>query len=85
MLSTMVTAKNRQTAPTGYLKRDADRFLPFVEGGVHFDMDSYCKAEVEPMNRECEQIHIIALTEYLGVSIEIAYLDGRYGWVGGWV
>lgn len=61
----------------GYLKRDADRFLPFVEG-LYFDMDAFCKAEVEPMDKECEHIHIIALTEYLGLIIRIAYLDGRY-------
>jgi len=60
----------------GALKRDAERFLPFVEG-LYFDMDSYCKNEVEPMNKECEQLQIMALVEYLGISIEISYLDGR--------
>lgn len=60
----------------GYLKKDVDRFLPFVEGS-HVDMDSFCKYEVEPMDKECEHIQIIALTEYLGVKIVIAYLDGR--------
>ncbi len=61
----------------GYLKRDADRFLPFIDG-LYFDMDTFCKSEVEPMNKECEQIQIIALTEYLGIGIEISYLDGKY-------
>jgi ubiquitin thioesterase protein OTUB1 len=61
----------------GYLKRDPERFLPFVEGGCYVDIDSYCKAEVEPMDKECEHLQIIALTEYLQVSIQIAYLDGR--------
>lgn len=60
----------------GYIKRDAERFLPFVEG-LYFDIDSFCKAEVEPMNKECEQIQIIALSEYLGITVEIAYLDGK--------
>lgn len=60
----------------GYLKRDPDRFEPFIEG-LYFDIASFCTAEVEPMNKECEQIQIIALTEYLGITIEISYLDGR--------
>lgn len=60
----------------GYLRKDPERFLPFVEGS-YFDIDSFCKAEVEPMDKECEHIQIIALTEYLGIQVEIAYLDGR--------
>jgi ubiquitin thioesterase protein OTUB1 len=65
----------------GYLKRDPDRFLPFIEGlGAFFDIESFCKSEVEPMNKECEQIQIIALSEYLGITVEISYLDGRWGY-----
>jgi ubiquitin thioesterase protein OTUB1 len=60
----------------GHLKSDPDRFLPFIDG-AYFDIESFCKAEVEPMNKECEQIQIIALSEYLGVTVEISYLDGR--------
>jgi ubiquitin thioesterase protein OTUB1 len=60
----------------GYLRKDPDRFLPFVEGS-YYDIDAFCKAEVEPMDKECEHIQIIALTEYLGVRVRIAYLDGR--------
>ena len=29
------------------------------------------------MGKECEQVHIIALTEYLGIGVSIEYLDGR--------
>jgi hypothetical protein len=61
----------------GALKRDPERFFPFVEG-LYGDMDDYCKNEVEPMNKECEQLQIIALSEYLGLHLEISYLDGRY-------
>jgi hypothetical protein len=42
------------------------------------DIDSFCKSEVEPMGKECEQIQVTALSEYLQIAIEIAYLDGRY-------
>jgi len=30
------------------------------------------------MGKECEQIQVTALSEYLQIAIEIAYLDGRY-------
>lgn len=61
----------------GHLKAQAERFLPFVEG-CFVDMDAYCRSEVEPMGRECEQLQVLALTEYLGVQADIAYLDGRF-------
>lgn len=60
----------------GFIKRDWPRFQPFVEG-PYYDADAFCKGEVEPMKKECEHMQIIALTEYLGVPIDIAYLDGR--------
>lgn len=59
------------------MKRDSERFLPFV-GDAYLDIESFCKGEVEPMGKECEQPQIIALTECLGIPIDIAYLDGRY-------
>lgn len=61
----------------GAMIRQEDRFLPFVMDGMFMDMRSYAKAEIEPMGKECEQVHIVALSEYLGVSIRIEYLDGR--------
>ena len=60
----------------GFMKRDPERFLPFV-GEAYLDIDSFCKGEVEPMGKECEQPQIIAITECLGIPIDIAYLDGR--------
>ena len=61
----------------GYIKRDPDRFLPFIDSS-YVDINVYCTNEVEPMGKECEQVHIIALSEYLNITVEIAYLDGRY-------
>jgi hypothetical protein len=29
------------------------------------------------MGKECEQLHIIALSESLGLRVSIEYLDGR--------
>jgi hypothetical protein len=62
---------------TGHLRRHEERFFPFIDGGMDLDMASYCRREVEPTGRECEQLHIVALTEYLGLRVAIEYLDGR--------
>ena len=71
---------------SGYLRRNADRFLPFVECSfvgedrdrdIGGDMARFCSQEVEAMGRECEQVQVMALAEALGVQVEIEYLDGR--------
>jgi hypothetical protein len=64
------------------MRKEAERFAPFLGEGFGLsasdDVEAYCKREVEPMGKECEQIQIVALIEYLGVVTEIEYLDGRY-------
>ena len=57
----------------GYLKQNADRFMPFIADGFA-DIDSFCAQEVEPVGREAEQVHIIALCEFLTVEIAIEYV-----------
>eukprot|EP00622_Pseudochattonella_farcimen_P007569 FR743584.1.p1 GENE.FR743584.1~~FR743584.1.p1 ORF type:complete len:192 (+),score=19.09 FR743584.1:87-662(+) len=66
----------------GFMKANPDRFLPFIlslddgNGTACVDIHQFCRQEVEPMGKECEQIQIIALTEALGVGVAIEYLDG---------
>jgi len=60
----------------GHLKANADHFLPFI-GIEGMDIEAFCKSEVEPMGKECEQVQIIALTAAFQVGIRIEYLDGR--------
>lgn len=66
----------------GHMKRYPDRFLPFIfslddaAGTAVVDVDQFCRQEVEPMGKECEQVQIIALCEALGVGVTIEYLDG---------
>lgn len=59
------------------IKLNADRFAPFImdDNGIA-DVDKFCRTEVEPVNHECEQVQIIALTEMLQVPVAIEYLDG---------
>ena len=59
------------------MKMNSGRFFPFVEDALTPDMETYVKREVEPMGKECEQVHIIALAEYLGITVQIEYLDGK--------
>jgi ubiquitin thioesterase protein OTUB1 len=58
---------------------NSEKYFPFVDNGWdNYDMATFCIQEVEPMGRECDQVHIMALTEALGIQVEIEYLDGRY-------
>mmetsp|Transcript_34284 Transcript_34284/g.39032 ORF Transcript_34284/g.39032 Transcript_34284/m.39032 type:complete len:246 (+) Transcript_34284:57-794(+) len=58
------------------LKSDPERFLPFLEG-EYYDIPTFCQKEVEPMGKECQMTQVLALAEYMGVRVEIEYLDGR--------
>jgi len=61
------------------MRRQAERFLPFLDdiAASTGDMQDYTQREVLPMGKECEQVHIIALAECLGVQVKIEYMDGR--------
>lgn len=59
-----------------YLKNDPDRFVHFLEGD-YFDIPTFCQREVEPMGKECGMVQVLALAEYMGVKVDIEYLDGR--------
>lgn len=63
--------------PPGKMRSEEERFTPFISDSTFTNMEAYCKKEVEPMGKECEQVQIIALTEYMGVGVRIDYLDGR--------
>ena len=64
----------------GYMKSHNDDFMPFIFAeGIYADIGTFCVKEVEPMGRECEQVQIMALTQYLGVEVHITYVSGREG------
>lgn len=64
-----------------HLQKDPSRFIHFLDGG-YVDVKAFCKAEVEPMGKECEMVQVLALAEYLGVKVHIEYLDGKKAFVG---
>ncbi|KAG9340135.1 hypothetical protein JZ751_021854 [Albula glossodonta] len=55
---------------SGYLQREQTFFQHFIEGG---------RTEVEPMSKESDHIHIIALAQVLNTSILVEYMDRGEG------
>ncbi|XP_054759782.1 ubiquitin thioesterase OTUB1-like [Lytechinus pictus] len=62
---------------SGELKKRADFYKDFIEAGR--TVKEFCSQEVEPMSKESDHIHIIALTNALEVGIRVAYLDRGEG------
>ena len=58
---------------SAYLRVNQDRFFGFVEG--YGSIEDFCKAEVDPMDKECEQLQVIAITEAINLRVLIEYLD----------
>ncbi|XP_058942660.2 ubiquitin thioesterase OTUB1 [Pocillopora verrucosa] len=55
------------------LQKKSDFFENFIEGGR--TVQEFRSQEVEPMAKESDQIHIIALTDALGVCVRVVYMD----------
>ncbi|XP_033853639.1 ubiquitin thioesterase OTUB1-like [Acipenser ruthenus] len=62
---------------SGYLQREGGFFEHFIEGGR--SVKEFCQQEVEPMSKESDHIHIIALAQALNVSILVEYMDRGEG------
>ncbi|KAG7240128.1 hypothetical protein INR49_027983 [Caranx melampygus] len=62
---------------SGYLQREHGFFQHFIEGGR--SVKEFCQQEVEPMSKESDHIHIIALAQALNVSILVEYMDRGEG------
>nr|CAG4641070.1 EOG090X0AE1 [Eulimnadia texana] len=58
---------------SGQLQKDEEFYKNFLEGDK--TMKEFCQQEVEPMYRESDHLHAIALTSALQIGIRIVYLD----------
>jgi ubiquitin thioesterase protein OTUB1 len=58
---------------SSYLQMNSEFFLSFID--TYSTMKEFCSHEVEPMYRESDHIHIIALTNAISVPVSILYLD----------
>ncbi|KAG7029138.1 Ubiquitin thioesterase otubain-like protein [Cucurbita argyrosperma subsp. argyrosperma] len=60
---------------SGEIQKRSEFFEPFIMGLTHGTVDQFCKSAVEPMGEESDHVHIIALSDALGVPIRVLYLD----------
>lgn len=60
---------------SGEIRKRSEFFEPFILGLTNATVDQFCKSSVEPMGEESDHVHIIALSDTLGVPIRIVYLD----------
>ncbi|KAM0950302.1 putative ubiquitinyl hydrolase 1 [Dioscorea sansibarensis] len=59
----------------GEIQRRTEFFEPFIFGLSNATVNQFCKTSVEPMGEESDHVHIIALSDALGVPIRVVYLD----------
>lgn len=62
---------------SGKLQEEADFYQNFIEGD--FTIEEFRHQEVEPMYKESDHIHIIALCTALGAGVRVEYLDRGEG------
>ncbi|CEP02109.1 unnamed protein product (mitochondrion) [Plasmodiophora brassicae] len=60
-----------------YLQTNADQFQPYIQD--YPSIEKFVKAEVEPMGKEADHLHCLALASCLGVGVQIEYLDHNPG------
>jgi ubiquitin thioesterase protein OTUB1 len=53
------------------LRADAAAYAAFIDG----DVDAFCRAEVDVVNRECDAVQISALAAVAEISVNIFYLQ----------
>lgn len=58
---------------SSHLRMNEEFFAAFIENGL--SVKDFCQTEVEPMQKESDHIHVIAITEAMGVGVRINYLD----------
>lgn len=58
---------------SGMLQREASFYEHFIEGAR--TVSEFCHQEVEPMYKESDHIHIIALSSALNVGVRVRYMD----------
>lgn len=59
---------------SSYLQMNSDFYLSFIQGD-YAGMKDFCSHEVEPMYKESDHIHVIALTNVTQVPVSVVYLD----------
>lgn len=58
---------------SGYLQRNAETFANFIVEAS--SIEEFCKTEVEPMFKESDHVHVVAIASALKVCTRIVYMD----------
>lgn len=64
---------------SGEVRKREEFFEPFILGTSGMTVQQFCRTSVEPMGEESDHVHIIALSDALGVPVRIVYLDSSVG------
>ncbi|TRM60070.1 peptidase C65 Otubain-domain-containing protein [Schizophyllum amplum] len=62
------------------IRTEPDDFAPFLihpELGEMMDPRTFCEVNVDPTGKEADHVQMTALSQALGLNIDVAYLDGR--------
>lgn len=62
---------------SGQLQKEEEFYQHFIEGDR--TVSDFCHQEVEPMYKESDHIHIIALCSALNVGVRVEYMDRGEG------
>lgn len=60
------------------LKKWSDDFSPFLPV-EYSSIEDFCRKEVDPMYRDCDQLQIVALTRVMEIPVSVFYLDRSEG------
>lgn len=58
---------------SGEIRNNAILYETFIDDQIPVEL--FCQLEVEPIDKEADQITIMALLNYLQIAIKIVYLD----------
>jgi ubiquitin thioesterase protein OTUB1 len=62
---------------SSYLKHNQDLYCAYLDG--FSSIEEFCRMEVDPMEKEADQLQVMAVTSYFGVPVRIHYLDQSPG------
>jgi ubiquitin thioesterase protein OTUB1 len=63
---------------SAHLKKNDVLYEPFLEDNV-ISIDDFCSAQVEAMDREADELQLIALTKTMERIVKVAYLNASEG------
>ncbi|EAN94599.1 putative otubain cysteine peptidase, Clan CA, family C65 [Trypanosoma cruzi] len=66
-------------AVSNYIRGHKDDFLPFVMGLNYENVEDFCRAEVDAVSSESDNVQVVAFARCFQLKIVVEYLDGSVG------